>query len=252
MDDVCAAVDGQTHILVCYIQSYMHSNNLTSHINLGFVWHLIVRIATLFHRNNHKHINLIFFNFWKKTEILRREISFSALQVWTCEPGEFLQIQKIQNHIRHTFLRWWWKRKWFCCWMSIFSSKWKAPLLVEKAAPLIWGLVSFCSWIAAERHGYGPQHVGGGLCGYAPDKHGGPCFLIMGTEIVRSGWCEVEGLWITTERATSGTAEKWRNTEHFVTTLITWKAPVFMWPGSRVPIVSAVHVTESHFCSVCC
>lgn len=52
--------------------------------------------------------------------------------------------------------------------------------------------MSFCG--AAERHGYGPQHVGGGLRGYARDKHGGPRFLIMGTEIVRSGWCEVEGL----------------------------------------------------------
>lgn len=40
-----------------------------------------------------------------------------------------------------------------------------------------------------------PQHVGegGGLHGYAGDKHGGPCFIIMGPEIVRPGWCEVGG-----------------------------------------------------------
>lgn len=101
---------------------------------------------------------------------------------------EYREYKIILDTSLRWFLRWCWKMKWFCCRMPIFLSKYE-PCFWEKSVAF-W-VVSFCS--AAERHGYGPQHDGGGLRGYARDKHGGPCFLIMGTEIVRPGWCEVEG-----------------------------------------------------------
>lgn len=196
---------------------------------LGFVWHLIVIIVTLFYRNNHKYINLNFF--LEKKQYWRRRFHFEPYKFERVSQGNSCEYRKykiILDTCLRSFLRWWWKMKWFCCRMCIFSSKYE-PRFWEKndsSAPNMCG--------AAEHHGNGPQHVDGGLRGYTRDKQGRamlPNYGDWNSKVSTSVLPHTQRVWITTERATPGTAEKWRNTELFVTTLINWKAPVFIWSG---------------------